>query len=102
MRRRCLTVCAALLLSVTAVSAQPTTVSWNCESGDLRRVVELNEGLADTPICEVWYDKTMEGGAKTRLWSADNDPNFCRPQAEALVAKLSGWGWTCAIVAPVE
>ncbi|MFZ5608227.1 MAG: hypothetical protein ACOY99_01300 [Pseudomonadota bacterium] len=84
--------------------AQEQATSWTCTNGGMTRSVELRENIPTAPLCEVWYDKTAEGGAKARLWSADNDGAYCRGQAEGFVAKLEGWGWQCSLAAaaPVE
>lgn len=93
-----------ILLMVTtsftgAAWAQGETTTWMCKVNGLERRVELNESMTEAPVCDVWYDKSAEGGAKMRLWSADNDGEYCRPKAEQLVESLTSWGWTCEAMA---
>ena len=85
----------ATLIATPALS-QSSTI-WDCENGSMRRHIELNEEMTAPPVCDVWYDKSEEGGLKTRLWSADHEGEYCRVKASAFVEKLQGWGWHCTI-----
>lgn len=89
-------------LGPSLVLAQGQAMVWRCSVDGLERLVELNEAMTGAPVCDVWYDKSAEGGAKMRLWAADNDGAYCRPKAEQLVVSLESWGWVCAVQLPPE
>lgn len=82
--------------------AQEQSTTWQCQVDGLERRVELNEAMTTSPVCDVWYDKSAEGGAKMRLWAADNDGAYCRPKAAQLVASLENWGWSCELFSPPQ
>lgn len=88
------------LLSMAFVAypaASQTSMKWECESNSLVRHVELNEDMVASPVCEVWYDKSAESGSKHRLWSANNDSDYCRVQVVAFIENLEAWGWQCTL-----
>lgn len=88
---------AALIALPTA--AEEAISAFTCQNGGLTRIVELREAIPEGPVCEVWYEKPTEGVPKQRLWSANNDPDYCRPRAEGFRDKLIGLGWSCAELA---
>jgi len=91
----CFTLAAAFVLGSAALAQQVET-TWACRAGVIQRDITLFEDMSEGRVCEVWYDKTQEGQSKVRLWNARNDVEYCRPHAEALVAKLSALDWNCA------
>lgn len=90
--------CPAVLVALP-VAAEEAISAFTCQNGGLTRIVELREAISEGPVCEVWYEKPSEGVPKQRLWSADNDPYYCRPKAEEFRDKLIGLGWSCAELA---
>ncbi|MDJ0712175.1 MAG: hypothetical protein QNJ14_17425 [Woeseiaceae bacterium] len=69
---------------------------YQCTYGDMQRRVEIaHEPGVEVP-CSVHYFKDTEApGEQQVLWSAENDPAYCRSRAAEFVAKLEGWGWDC-------
>lgn len=69
-----------------------------CTLNDVQRRVEV--ALLNPPMpvpCEVnYYKDTEAAGAKTTLWSAQNDTYYCTNQAQAFVEKLQTMSWTCS------
>ena len=82
---------ALALLGMSAAQAD----SWSCRHNNDVREVHV-ERLSDGPVpCNVVYRKLTEGVDDQVLWNAQADPNYCSEKAEAFVAKLQNWGWTC-------
>ena len=70
--------------------------AYKCTYGDLQRRVEILRETGGQVPCEVHYHKDSEApGEPQVLWSATNEVGYCEKNAEALVAKLEGWGWDC-------
>ncbi len=70
--------------------------TYKCTYGDLQRRVEILRETGGQVPCEVHYHKDSEApGEPQVLWSATNEVGYCEKNAEALVAKLEGWGWDC-------
>lgn len=90
--------CPAALGALPA-AAEEAISAFTCQNGGLTRIVELREAIPEGPVCEVWYEKPTEGAPKQRLWSADNDPDYCRPKASEFRDRLIGLGWSCAELA---
>ncbi len=62
----------------------------------VRRVEILTEPGVSVP-CEVHYYKDTEApGERQVLWSASNEAGYCEKRTEDFIAKLQGWGWSCA------
>ena len=87
---------ALALLSPGLVFAQATT-SYQCSyDGMQRRIVILTEPGVSVP-CQVQYHKDTEmPGEVQTLWTATSDASYCESKASEFVAKLEGWGWSCA------
>ena len=94
-QRIIITLVAALL---PAVATSQNSGKYQCTYGELQRRVEIaHEPGVEVP-CSVHYYKDSEmPGEQQVLWSADNDPNYCRDKALDLVTKLEGWGWECGL-----
>ncbi|MEO1244162.1 MAG: hypothetical protein AAFX56_00645 [Pseudomonadota bacterium] len=94
MKLRTIVVLTATLLPAIAVTQEAG--KYQCSYGDMQRRVEIaSEPGVEVP-CSVHYFKDTEmPGEQQVLWSADNDPAYCRDKATELVAKLEGWGWDC-------
>ncbi len=87
-------VLSAMLLP--AVAAAQDTGKYQCTYGDMQRRVEISSEPGVEVPCSVHYFKDTEmPGEQQVLWSAENDPTYCRSKAMELVAKLEGWGWDC-------
>ncbi len=71
--------------------------AYTCTYGELQRRVEILRETGGQVPCEVHYHKDSEApGEPQVLWSATNEVGYCEKNAEALVAKLEGWGWDCS------
>ncbi len=83
-------------IALPSVAATQEAGKFQCSYGDMQRRVEIaSEPGVEVP-CSVHYFKDTEmPGEQQVLWSADNDPAYCREKAMELVAKLEGWGWDC-------
>lgn len=46
--------------------------------------------------CSVVYKKPTEKVADKTLWTAEAAEGYCEAKAEAFIAKLESWKWTCA------
>lgn len=76
---------------------------YTCTYGELQRRVEILRETGGQVPCEVHYHKDSEApGEPQVLWSATNEVGYCEKNAEALVAKLEGWGWDCGRDEPQE
>lgn len=65
-----------------------------CTYGGQTRVISVVFDNEETgTACEVTYEKSS--GVQT-LWSANNERDYCVPQAQAFVEKQQGWGWDCS------
>lgn len=91
-------ICFVLLsLAVSGVVAAQDAGKYRCTYGDLVRRVEIFTEPGVSVPCEVHYFKDTEApGEPQVLWSAQADAAYCESQTEAFVAKLEGWGWSCA------
>ena len=94
MTQRIVIILLAILLP--AVAASQESGKYECTYGEMQRRVEIaHEPGVEVP-CSVHYFKDTEmPGEQQVLWSADNDPAYCRSKALELVTKLEGWGWDC-------
>lgn len=94
MKLRTVIVLATTLLPFVAVAQEAN--QYQCSFGDMQRRVEISSEPGVEVPCSVHYFKDTEmPGEQQVLWSADNDPTYCRSKAMELVAKLEGWGWDC-------
>lgn len=94
MKLRTAVVATTLLLPF--IGAAQETDKYQCSFGDMQRRVEISSEPGVEVPCSVHYFKDTEmPGEQQVLWSADNDPTYCRSKALELVAKLEGWGWDC-------
>ena len=94
MKLRTAVVVTTLLLPF--IGAAQETDKYRCSFGDMQRRVEISSEPGVEVPCSVHYFKDTEmPGEQQVLWSADNDPTYCRSKALELVAKLEGWGWDC-------
>jgi hypothetical protein len=85
---------AALLPALVAAQSSRTYECTN--AGNVRRVEIAYATAADVP-CEVRYHKVSEApSAPQVLWQAATQSGYCEARAQEFVAKLQGWGWTCA------
>ena len=91
-----------LLISLVAFAVPALVVAqdagkYQCTHGDLVRRVEIYTEPGVTVPCEVHYFKDTEAPGESQvLWSAQAQEGYCESQTEAFVAKLEGWGWSCA------
>lgn len=94
MKQRTIIVLVASLLPAVATAQE--SGKYQCTYGDMQRRVEIaHEPGVEVP-CSVHYFKDTEmPGEQQVLWSADNDPAYCKDNAMEFVAKLEGWGWDC-------
>ena len=89
--------CAGMgVLACLFLPASAMAHSWSCEHNNLIREVTINSEAENAVPCSVEYTKVTEGVATQVLWSADNTAGYCEEKAEAFVAKLESWGWSCA------
>jgi len=90
------TVIVLTAITLPTVAATQEAGKFQCSYGDMQRRVEIaSEPGVEVP-CSVHYFKDTEmPGEQQVLWSAANDPTYCRDKAMELVAKLEGWGWDC-------
>ncbi len=102
-RNTVIAVLAALCLSATAngyADERPAT-SWQCSSDGHERTIELYERDGERRqgelSCRVVYTKQ---GASEVLWQAQNNPDYCRPKALSLVARLESAGFACTMLHP--
>lgn len=79
------------LLSAGYALADTTTVCTN--GGDQRSVSVVYSNAGSQVPCEVQYSKSS--GTQT-LWRYQNEAGVCESKASEFVAKLQGWGFTCA------
>ena len=94
MKLRTAVVLTTSLLPLIATGQE--TGKYQCSFGDMQRRVEISSEPGVEVPCSVHYFKDTEmPGEQQVLWSADNDPTYCRSKAMELVAKLEGWGWDC-------
>jgi hypothetical protein len=86
--------CSVVLMLAVPVSAYAS--SWSCTRSDHVREVVI-ERSGDGPVpCSVVYNKPTEKLESQTLWSAENAEGYCEEKAEAFIAKLESWKWTCA------
>ncbi len=86
-----------LLLGVAPGMALAQGVTYSCSFGDLQRRVQILTEPGVSVPCEVHYYKDTEAPGERRvLWSADRQEGYCESKANEFVAKLEGWGWSCA------
>jgi len=72
-------------------------MSYECSFGSLQRRVEILTEPGVSVPCEVHYYKDEETpGDRQVLWSASSELGYCERRTEEFIAKLEGWGWTCA------
>jgi hypothetical protein len=79
-------------------SGESSSTHMICKNGAQARHLEITsqDPNSDVP-CEVHYRKeTEQPGHDQVLWTAQNDAQYCKDKATAFVAKLEGWGWSCA------
>ena len=91
------TLLVSLALLMPGLVLAQTASSYQCTFDDMqRRIVILTEPGVTVP-CDVQYykDTEMPGEVQT-LWSATTEAGYCEMKAQEFVAKLEGWGWTCA------
>ena len=94
MKLRTIAILTTILLP--SIGAAQETGKYQCSYGDMQRRVEISSEPGVEVPCSVHYFKDTEmPGEQQVLWSADNDPTYCRSKAMELVAKLEGWGWDC-------
>lgn len=85
-----------IALAAPALVLAQDTGKYQCTHGDLVRRVEIFTEPGVTVPCEVHYYKDTEAPGETQvLWSAQSEAGYCQSQAQAFVAKLEGWGWSC-------
>ena len=90
------TVAILTTILLPSIGAAQETGKYQCSYGDMQRRVEISSEPGVEVPCSVHYFKDTEmPGEQQVLWSADNDPTYCRSKAMELVAKLEGWGWDC-------
>jgi hypothetical protein len=92
--------CAALAPMVMALAGAAAASETRCVRGDdaIRRVEIAAQDPNRGVPCEVVYWKDTERpGARTVLWSAETDADFCARKAEELVDTLEGGGWSCGV-----
>lgn len=72
--------------------------AYVCTLNDQQRRIEIDLLNAPDPVpCEVNYYKDTEvPGAKTTLWTAQNDALYCEGQAKSFVEKLESMSWSCS------
>jgi len=72
--------------------------AYVCTLNGVQRRVEIDLLNSPAPVpCEVNYYKDNEApGAKTTLWSAQNDSFYCENQAKAFIKKLESMNWSCS------
>ena len=86
-----------IALAAPALVLAQDTGKYQCTYGDLVRRVEIFTEPGVTVPCEVHYYKDTEAPGETQvLWSAQSEASYCESQAQAFVAKLEGWGWSCS------
>ncbi|MGI9220783.1 MAG: hypothetical protein ACR2QS_07090 [Woeseiaceae bacterium] len=84
------------LLSPGLVFAQANT-SYQCTYDGMQRRIEILTEPGVSVPCQVQYHKDTEmPGEVQTLWTADSDAAYCDSKASEFVAKLEGWGWSCA------
>lgn len=71
--------------------------AYKCSYGDLQRRVEILTEPGVAVPCQVHYYKDSEApGERQVLWNAATEAGYCERKAAEFIAKLEGWGWTCA------
>jgi len=84
------------MLSPGLIFAQANT-SYLCTYDDMQRRIEILTEPGVTVPCQVQYYKDTElPGEVQTLWTATTDAAYCDSKAKEFVAKLEGWGWSCA------
>ena len=86
------------IMLLTAMLTAPATAladSWSCSSSNNVREVHIDRPADAYVPCEVIYKKLTEGVEDQVLWNAQNDDSYCEEKANAIIAKLEGWGWVC-------
>lgn len=90
------TVIVLVAIALPSVAATQEAGKYQCSYGDMQRRVEIaSEPGVEVPCSVLYFKDTEMPGEQQELWSADNDPTYCRSKAEELVARLEGWGWDC-------
>ena len=85
----------AVSLLAASWSAASLANPTQCSYGALTRNIQVVYSDPGQPVpCEVIYNKSMESSVAT-LWRATSEAGYCEAQAEALIEKLSGFGWRC-------
>ena len=86
-----------LTLSCPSLAAAQAATAFECTYGDLKRRVEILTEPGVSVPCEVHYYKDTEApGERQVLWSATSEEGYCERKTEEFIAKLEGWGWSCA------
>lgn len=81
----------------TNTEADLHSIRYACTHADHTRRVEVDylEPPAQLPCQVNYYKDTEAAGSRETLWEAQNTVGYCKSQADSLVQKLEGLGWSC-------